>query len=138
MAITDITTLTGLNVQPQTDLNGTIPNSALHGFYVPSLTTAQITTLLTKSEMRNGAIVYDNVLNVLRTYKNGVLNTLGTSLGTATGVGLTSGSPFIFPSGTNGGVEVAGNQVNGFTYYGTTSNTLRSYVDGAWVTITVA
>lgn len=137
MAIKTITTLTGLNIQPET-INGNIPNSLLHGFYIPSLTTTQITTLLTKSEMRNGGMVYDNVLNVFRVYKNGVLNTLSTSIGTATGVGLTSGSPVTLPSGTAVAVEVAANQVNGFIYNDTTSNTIKARVNGAWVTVTTA
>ncbi len=135
MAITDITNLTGLNIQPETDLNGNIPFSALHAVYIPSLTTAQITTLLTKAETRNGLVVYDNTLNVYKVRQNGVINILGSSISAVTGAGLVTGSPLIVPSGADAAVEVVGNQVNGFIYYGATSTTIRARVNGAWVSI---
>lgn len=131
MSTTSITRLTGLNVQPEA-INGTIAEPYLHGFYVPSLTTAQITTLAASTEMRDGVLVYDNELEAYKVRQNGVLYTLNSSVATVTGVGLTSGTPFIFPSGPAAAVEVAANQVNGFTYYNTTANTMRTYFNGAW------
>lgn len=135
--VSNISRFTGINVQPESNDLGVINNSDLHGFYVPSLTTAQITTLVATPEMNNGAVIYDNVLNIFRVWQNGALYTLGTTNGTVTGVGLTSGSPFVFPQGPSAAVEVVANQVNGFTYYNTTANTMRIYFNGAWAGWTI-
>lgn len=63
--------------------------------------------------------------------------TLFTVATTANGVGLTNGAPFVYPSGPRGNVEVAANQVNGFTYFDVTNTVLRTYKN-AWQTITSA
>ena len=86
-----------------------------------------------------GMLVQQSDTNELKLYKNGAWNIIVSTLSTATGVGLTGGaSAFTYPNGVNVAVEVAANEINGFTYYGNTSNTLRSYVNGVWVTITTA
>lgn len=145
-AIPAITTLTGLNVQPESTVgilynpanpqNIAISPAHLHGFYVPSLTTAQITTLAGKTEMRNGFIAYDNVVNGYRGYQNGALASLYSTVATA-GVGLTSGSPVILPTGPSAAVEVAANQIAGFAYYNATAANIRVYANAGWHTVTI-
>jgi hypothetical protein len=85
----------------------------------------------------NGFIYNDTTNNQVRGYINTQWMTLFTVATTATGVGLTNGAPFVYPSGPRGNVEVAANQVNGFTYFDVTNNLLRTYKN-AWQTITSA
>jgi len=85
----------------------------------------------------NGFIYNDTTNNQVRGYINTGWMTLFTVATTATGVGLTNGAPFVYPSGPRGNVEVAANQVNGFTYFDVTNNLLRTYKN-AWQTITSA
>lgn len=81
-----------------------------------------------------GFTYYDTTGQVIRHYTQNFAatgffwETLHASVsGDATvGAGL-SGSPLVLPQGTRGTVEVAGNQVNGFTYYDTTSSMIRIY-----------
>ena len=68
-------------------------------------------------------------------FRNGGWETEFSVNTTATGVGLTNGAPFVFPSGPSASVEVAANQVNGFAYYNTTASNLRIYDNGTWVTV---
>jgi len=83
----------------------------------------------------NGFIYNDTTNNQVRGCINAQWMTLFTVATTATGVGLTNGAPFVFPSGPSASVEVAANQVNGFAYYNTTSTNLRIYDNGAWATV---
>jgi hypothetical protein len=124
----DITTLTGLMIEP-------LDPTQIQGFYVPSLTAAQI-AMINPNELRSGVIIFNNTTGTYQIYnaQNTWLN-INASPVTATGIGLTSGVPFIYPSGTAAAVEVAANQVNGFVYYNTTNNTLRGYINGAWAAI---
>lgn len=85
----------------------------------------------------NGFIYNDTTNNQVRGYINTQWMTLFTVATTATGVGLTNGAPFVYPSGPRDDVEVAANQVNGFTYFDVTNTVLRTYKD-AWETITSA
>ena len=85
----------------------------------------------------NGFIYNDTTNNQVRGYINTQWMTLFTVATTATGVGLTNGAPFVYPSGPRGNVEVATNLVNGFTYFDVTNNLLRTYKN-AWQTITSA
>lgn len=83
-----------------------------------------------------GMIYYNTASNVFRVYQNATWSSLYANVTAATGVGLVAGdSPFSLPSGTAAAVEVAGNQVNGFAYYNTTTNLPRIYLNGAWSTI---
>lgn len=104
-------------------------------FSIPSGTKADVEVL---ANQVNGFIYYDTTTKQVRGYINTQWMTLFTVATTATGVGLTNGAPFVFPSGPSASVEVAGNQVNGFTYYDTTSNTLKTRINGAWRTVTTA
>ena len=85
----------------------------------------------------NGFIYNDITNNQVRGYINTQWMTLFTVATTATGVGLNNGAPFVYPSGPRGNVEVAANQVNGFTYFDVTNTVLRTYKN-AWQTITSA
>lgn len=85
----------------------------------------------------NGFIYNDTTNNDVRGYINTQWMTLF-SVGTgAAGVGLTNGAPLIYPTGPRGAVEVAANQINGFTYFDSTNTVIRTY-KGAWQTITSA
>jgi hypothetical protein len=140
----NISRLTGLDIQPDPNY----PNSP-HGFYVPQLTTAQrdkLTTVANGGELRNGAVIYNTTANAYQAYQvvNGASVWVNLNTGpatTATGVGLTSGTPLVLPSGPRANVEVAENQVVGFTYYDTTNRMTRQYASNAdnnapgWVTI---
>jgi hypothetical protein len=85
----------------------------------------------------NGFIYNDTTNNDVRGYINTQWMTLF-SVGTgAAGVGLTNGAPLIYPTGPRANVEVAANQINGFTYFDSTNTVIRTY-KGAWQTITSA
>ena len=82
----------------------------------------------------NGFIYNDTTNNDVRGYINTQWMTLF-SVGTGTaGVGLTNGAPLIYPTGPRLNVEVAANQINGFTYFDSTNTVIRTY-KGAWQTI---
>jgi len=102
-----------------------------NGFYAPQLTTVQRDAITAS----NGAIIYNTDTLLFQVRQNATWNTL-TSSSTAIGTGLVAGSsPVLIPSGTEAAVEVAANEVNGFTYYDTTNNVLTARIDGAWVVI---
>jgi len=85
----------------------------------------------------NGFIYNDTTNNDVRGYINTQWMTLF-SVGTgAAGIGLTNGAPLIYPTGPRLNVEVAANQINGFTYFDSTNTVIRTY-KGAWQTITSA
>ncbi len=85
----------------------------------------------------NGFIYYDTVKQQVKGYINSqwmILFSVSPGLN-APGIGLTNGSPFIFPSGPSTAVEVAANQIKGFAYYNITANNLRIYDNNNWVTV---
>lgn len=136
MAFAPISRFTGI------DISGVNPNDPIHGFYTSSITSINIATLVAAaanpnyypgSEWRDGAFVFANDLLQYQGQANGALVTFFTMVPQALGVGVgLNGTPFILPSGTSAGVEVAANEINGFTYYNTTANNVRRYVNGAW------
>jgi len=103
-------------------------------FSIPSGTRAAVEVA---ANQVNGFIYNDTTNNQVRGYINTQWMTLFTVATTATGVGLTNGAPFVYPSGPRGNVEVAANLVNGFTYFDVTNTVLRTYKN-AWQTITSA
>jgi hypothetical protein len=125
-----ITTLSALSIVPSSTNNN-------NGFYAPQLTAAQITAI-PATTLRNGAIVYNTTLNFFQVYVNGAWNFLnsGAAAGVA-GVGLVAGSPLVVPSGTANAVEVNANEVPGFMYYNTTTNTFKVRTNDDWLTITI-
>jgi hypothetical protein len=122
-----ITTFTGLNVQPNS-------GGAVHGFYVPQLTTAQI-ALISTTELRAGAIVYDITLNIYKAYETYTTNNAA-PLTTSTWVPLLS-TPTM--TAVQGGFFEASNTVPGQMYVQSNNgNLVRIYNSAAWMTITVA
>ena len=114
-------------------------------FAVASVTTAQrdllenVTPYVVNAvtvKVKNGTMIYNITSGLFQLFRNGQWENISTNITTATGVGLTS-SPFSIPSGPRANVEVAANQVNGFTYFDSTNNVIRTY-KGAWQTITSA
>ena len=103
-------------------------------FAIPSGPKAEVEAALNQA---NGFIYYDITNKQVRGYINAQWMTLFSVATTAPGTGLTNGAPFVFPSGLRGNVEVAANQVNGFTYFDATNSVLRTYKN-AWQTITSA
>ena len=98
------------------------------GFYTASLSTTQRDAIT----QTNGSLIFNSTTGTFQGLKGGAWNNINTSVSTATGEGL-NGTPFIYPSGARVDVEVAGNEVNGFAYYDTTNNIIRSYEDGEWL-----
>lgn len=126
--------ITRINGGLQVAANTTNKNN---GFYAPQLTAAQ-RDAIPAATLVNGAVIYNTTTNTFQNYTNGVWNNLNSSVATA-GVGLVAGSsPVILPSGADAQVEVGANEINGFIYNGTTSNTTRLRQNGAWVTVTIA
>jgi len=125
-----------------------VPNLAItpvstnknNGLYAPRLTTAQINAI-PAATLVNGAIIYNTTSNTYQIYQviNGASawGNLGATTSGATGIGLTTGTPFTLPSGPIAAVEVVANQVNGFMYYDATNNRLRVWVNNAWNTVTI-
>lgn len=114
-----ITTLSSLKIVPES----ANPNN---GFYLPNLTTAQITAIPTKV-LENGLLALNTTLNQVVVRVNGALYTLS----------LTPlGQGFVFPSFVNDAAVTT--PVNGMVYYNTTTNKLKLRANGAWETITSA
>lgn len=104
-------------------------------FSIPSGTKAAVEVA---ANQVNGFIYNDTTNNQVRGYINTQWMTLFSVVTTAnTGIGLTNGAPFIYPSGARANVEVGANQINGFTYFDVTNAVLRTYKN-AWQTITSA
>jgi hypothetical protein len=142
--LSNITSLTGLTIESDQTLGTNNPNAT---FAIPNLTTAQRNSLKNVTPytavigqpavtVKPGTEIFNISTGFAQVFQQGVWQNISTTSSVATGVGLTNGTPFTLPSGTNANVEVAVNQVNGFMYYGTTSNTIRAWVNGAWGTIT--
>lgn len=91
----------------------------------------------------NGMIVYQTDIGAFKVYQTNASGAgwaiMYNNISTATGAGLAAGdNPFTLPDAARAGVEVVGNQVNGFMYYDTTNNVIRARVNGAWVSVTTA
>jgi hypothetical protein len=138
----NITQFSGITITSDQVTGTNNPNAT---FAVSSVTTAQrdllqnVTPYVVNNKtykVKPGTIIYNITTGLLQVFDfaNNVgqwQNVLLVNT-TATGVGLTNGTPFVYPSGPRGNVEVADNEINGFTYYNTTDNSLRSRINGAW------
>jgi hypothetical protein len=125
-----ITSLSSLKIKPS-------DSNANNGFYLPPLTAAKIAAI-PAATLVNGALIYNATTNVVQAYVNGAWVNLNFALATIGG-GLTAGSPLVLPSGASAVVEaVVANQVNGFMYYNTTANTIKTWINNAFVTVTTA
>ena len=142
--LSNITSLTGLTIESDQTIGTNNPNAT---FAIPNLTAAQIAKLenVTPYVPANGVVavtvkpgteIFNITTGFSQIFQKGVWQNISTTSSAATGVGLTNGTPFTLPSGSNATVEVPGNQVNGFMYYNVNSDTIRAYANGAWGTIT--
>lgn len=88
----------------------------------------------------NGMIVYQTDIGAFKVYQTNATGAgwaiMYNNVSTATGAGLAAGdNPFTLPDAARVGVEVVGNQVNGFVYYDSTNNLLRGRVNANWGTL---
>jgi len=94
-----------------------------------------------KVKVKPGTMIYNIDKACIQIFIKGVWQNLYAVPTTAAGVGLSSGIPFIFPTGKKEEVETEENQVDGFTYFDNTEpnldKTLRTFDEGKWGTITV-
>jgi hypothetical protein len=145
--LSNITALSGLTITSDQTTGTNNPNAT---FAFPSVTTTQrdklenVTPYVVNNvtyKVKPGTVIFNITTGFLQIFdfanNAGQWQNILSVNTTATGAGLTNGTPFVYPSGTRAAVEVAANQVNGFTYYDTTNNVLRTYKN-AWQTITSA
>ena len=141
--LSNITALSGLTITSDQTSGTNNPNAT---FAVSSVTSAQRDRLENVTpyvvggrtvKVKPGTRIFNITLGVPQVFRNGGWETEFSVNTTATGVGFTNGAPFVYPSGPRDAVEVAANQVNGFTYFDVTNTVLRTYKD-AWETITSA
>ena len=92
-------------------------------------------------KVKPGTMIYNIDRACIQIFIKGVWQNLYAVATTATGTGLTSGIPFVFPTGKKGDVEKAENQVDGFTYFNNTGGiedkTIRTFDEGTWGTVTI-
>lgn len=145
--LSNITALSGLTITSDQSTGTNNPNAT---FAFPSVTTAQrdllqnVTPYVVNNityKVKPGTVIFNITTVFLQVFdfvnNAGIWQNVLSINTTASGVGLTDGSPFVYPSGPRGDVEVAANQVNGFTYFDVTNTVLRTYKD-TWETITSA
>lgn len=93
-------------------------------------------------KVKPGTMIYNIDRACIQIFIKGVWQNLYAVATTATGVGLTSGLPFVFPVGKKAEVEKEANEVNGFTYFDVTEKveidkTIRTFDEGKWGTVAV-
>lgn len=145
--LSNITALSGLTITSDQTTGTNNPNAT---FAFPSVTTTQrdklenVTPYVVNNvtyKVKPGTVIFNITTGFLQIFdfanNAGQWQNILSVNTTATGAGLTNGIPFVYPSGTRAAVEVAANQVNGFTYFDVTNNLLRTYKN-AWQTITSA
>jgi hypothetical protein len=145
--LSNITALSGLTITSDQTFGTNNPNAT---FAFPSVTTSQrdllqnVTSYVVNNvtyKVKPGTVIFNITTGFLQIFdfvnNAGIWQNILSVNTTATGTGLTNGTPFVYPSGTRVAVEVPANQINGFTYYDTTNNLLRTYKN-AWQTITSA
>lgn len=146
--LSNITALSGLTITSDQTTGTNNPNAT---FAVSNVTTAQrdllqnVTPYVVNNvtyKVKPGTVIFNITTGFLQIFdfvnNAGIWQNVLSINTTATGVGLTNGTPFVYPSGTATSVEVPANEVNGFTYYDTTSNTLKTRINGTWKTVTTA
>lgn len=145
--LSNITALSGLTITSDQTTGTNNPNAT---FAFPNVTTTQRDLLQnvtpyvidgTTYKVKPGTTIFNITTGFLQTFNlvnnTGTWQNISSINTTVTGVGLTNGAPFVYPSGARDDVEVDANQVNGFTYFDTTNTVLRTYKN-AWQTITSA
>ena len=146
--LSNITALSGLTITSDQTTGTNNPNAT---FAFPNVTTTQrdllqnVTPYVVNGityKIKPGTVIFNITTGFLQIFdfvnNAGVWQNILSVNTTATGAGLTNGTPFVYPSGPANIENVAANQVNGFTYYDTTSNTLKTRINGAWRTVTTA
>lgn len=141
--LSNITAFSGLTI---TSDRTTGTSNRYATFAVSNVTTAQrdllenVTPYVVNNvtyKIKPGTRIFNITLGTPQVFRNGEWETEFSVNTTATGVGLTNGAPFVYPSGPRADVEVAANEVNGFTYFDVTNTVLRTYKN-TWQTITSA
>jgi len=145
--LSNITALSGLTITSDQNTGTNNPNAT---FAFPNITTTQrdklenVTPYVVNNatyKVKPGTVIFNITIGSLQIFdfanNVGIWQNVLSITTTATGVGLNNGSPFVFPSGARNAVEVAANQLNGFTYFDVTNAVLRTYKN-AWQTINSA
>ena len=145
--LSNITALSGLTITSDQTTGTNNPNAT---FAFPNVTTTQrdllqnVTPYVVNNityKIKPGTVIFNITTGFLQIFdfvnNAGVWQNILSVNTTATGVGLTNGTPFVYPSGARAAVEVVANQINGFTYFDVTNAVLRTYKN-AWQTITSA
>lgn len=143
--LSNITALSGLTITSDQTTGTNNPNAT---FAFPNVTETQkgklenVTPYVvngTTYKIKPGTVIFNITTGFLQIFdfvnNAGIWQNVLSISTAATGAGLTTGAPFVFPSGPSASVEVAANQVNGFAYYNTTASNLRIYDNGTWVTV---
>lgn len=144
----NITQFSGLTITSDQTTGTNNPNAT---FALPCLTNKQKDEIENvtayevggkKVKVKPGTMIYNIDRACIQIFIKGVWQNLYAVATNATGVGLSSGIPFVFPMGKKDEVEKAENQVNGFTYFDVTDKvpvdkTIRTFDEGKWGTITV-
>jgi hypothetical protein len=145
----NITQFSGITITSDQKEGINNPNAC---FALPCVTTKQrdklenVTPYVVNEEtfrIKPGTMIYNIDRACIQIFINAQWQNLFAVATTATGVGLTSGIPFVFPTGKKENVEtVEANKVDGFTYYDTTEGalidkTIRTFDQGKWGSITV-
>lgn len=140
-----ISEFTGITITSDQTTGTNNPNAT---FAVPSVTTAQRANLQNVTpyvvgantyKVKPGTIIYNITTKTLQIFDNfGWENLISSAASAATGAGLTSGTPLILPTGVGAAVEAGTNNIPGFIYYNTTTNTVKIRTNATWVTVTTA
>ena len=145
--LSNITQFSGITITSDQTTGTNNPNAT---FAVSSLTQTQINNLQNVTpyqingtgnfyKIKPGTMVFNITSNVFQIFINGQWQNVFSINTNAPGTGLTNSVSFVYPSGAAATVEGDNNnKVNGFTYYDTTSNALKTYINGAFKTITTA
>lgn len=144
----NITQFSGLTITSDQTTGTNNPNAT---FALPCITDKQKDEIANvtayevdgkKVKVKPGTMIYNIDRACIQIFIKGVWNNLYAVATTATGEGLNSGIPFVFPTGQKANVEKEINKVNGFTYFDVTDDvgvdkTIRTFDQGKWGTVTV-
>lgn len=125
MADSTITKLTALEITGD-------PHSNINGFFVPQLSNAQRDSL-PSNIIKDGMLHYNTDAQRLETREHGQWYVINVSVPTPSNAPGIHGAPLILPTGARVDVEVPANEIIGFMYYDTSSNTVRVRTAVEWV-----
>jgi len=144
----NITQFRGITITSDQTTGTNNPNAT---FALPCLTNTQkdeianVTTYEAggkQVKVKPGTMIYNIDRNCIQIFIKGVWQNLYAVATTATGEGLTSGIPFVFPAGEKNNVEKKANEVDGFTYFDVTEGAkldkiIRTFDQGKWGSVAV-